>query len=71
MKKLNILIFLKNITRWQKVSQENRLAYDCPWIVFCKMIKNVDNIFRMLDANKDGLISTENELKFSKSNNDK
>ena len=30
-----------------------------------------DFIFRMLDANKDGLISTENELKFSKSNNDK
>ena len=24
-------------------------------------------IFRMLDANKDGLINTENELKFSKS----
>ena len=20
------------------------LYYDCPWIVFCKMIKNVDNI---------------------------
>ena len=27
-----------------EVSHENRLAYDCPWIVFCKMIKNVDNI---------------------------
>ena len=27
-------------------------------------------IFRMLDANKDGLINTENELKFSKSDQD-
>ena len=30
-----------------------------------------DFIFRMLDANKDGLINTENELKFSKNDSNK
>ena len=37
-------ISLQHVKIYWEVSHENRLAYDCPWIVFCKMIKNVDNI---------------------------